>query len=308
MTAHRGSAMAALSARLMVIAVVVLAALARAVPALAAEAPHRRAGLDALYADCPFNNPQLNLCLAIVTKSGELRIGKLVVPISRTFVSMEGGFTTGAISQEATEEEEIKYLAVEDGEAIQPMPIPVPGGLAGVLEASSLPSSLRTGFENLVNSGLGNLTATIELAGPPSSVRVSFNHAFYSEGTVLEEPLRIKLTNQLLGENCHIGSASDPIHVQATESTTSPPLPNKPIEGHFGALELFEEGQGVHVYGNSVVDNSVAIPAASGCGGSLAQLFDRAIDAKVGLPSPPGHSTVILNNTLELLKGSLVGE
>jgi hypothetical protein len=306
MTAHRGSAMAALSARLLVIAVVVLAVLARAVPALAAEAPHQRVGLDALWAGCPFKDPQLNLCLAIVTKSGELRIGKLVVPISRTFVSMEGGFTEGSLSREPPENERITYLPVENGEAIQPMPIPVPGGLAGVLEASSLPSSLRTDFESLVNSGLGSLTATIELAGPASSVGVSFYNAFYSEGTTLEEPLRIKLTNQLLGENCHIGSASEPIHVQATESTTSPPLPNRPIEGNFGALELYEGGQAIHVYGNSVVDNAVAIPAASGCGGSLAPLFDRAIDAKVGLPSPPGHSTVILNNTLELIKHSLV--
>lgn len=176
--------------------------------------------------------------------------------------------------------------------------IPVPGGLSGVLEASALPSSLRTAFDTLVNSGLGGLTATVELAGPPSAIHIDKDNIIFQEGVGVEEPIRMKLNNPFLGENCYVGSASDPIELQGTTGTTSPPLPNKPIHGIAGGLSILEEGNLVLLTGNLTVDNAFSVPAASGCGGSLAPMLDRAIDSRIGLPSPAGRNALIAYNTL----------
>jgi hypothetical protein len=290
MVAGRVSGAVAMFVRVSVVAVVVVVVLAGALPAFAADgAP---AGVEAPFADCPLKDALVELCVDSVTTGGELRIGRMVVPITKTFVSLEGG-----LHEEATGF--LRFLAGEDGKVMQRTSIPVPGGLSGVLEASALPSSLRTAFDTIVNSGLGGLTATVELAGLPSAIHINTTDAFFEEGVALEEPMRMKLNNPFLGENCYVGSASDPIELQATTGTTSPPAPNKPIKGTSGTLEMLEEGNLVRLIGNLAVDNAFAVPAASGCGGSLAPMLDRAIDSRIGLPSPPGHNALITYNTLE---------
>jgi hypothetical protein len=289
MVACRGSGAVAVCVRVVVLAVVVVAVLAGALPAFAADGAPGPAGVEAPFADCPLKSPSVESCVASFTEGGELRIGRMVMPITRAFVSLEGG---------VHEEEDGLYafLAGEDGSVMQKMPIPVPGGLSGVLEASALPSSLRTAFDTLVNVGLGGLTATMELAGPASAIHLDFLSTLFESGVGLEEPLKIKLNNPFLGKNCYIGSASDPIDVQATDGTTSPPQPIKPIEGAAGSY--FNEDGLLVLTGNMNVDNALAVPAASGCGGSLAPLLDRAIDARIGLPSPPGHNTIVTYSTL----------
>jgi hypothetical protein len=231
--------------------------------------------------------------MVATTTSGELRLGQMVVPITKTFQILRGGF-----GEEAADGIR-PFFAPEDGAPIQPMPLPVPGGLTGVLEPSLLPSSLRAAFANLGDTGLGGLAATIEVAGPASAISLNEFNAQVGEGVALEVPLRIKLTNVFLGEDCYIGSASDPIVMQVTTGTTSPPPPNQPLEGKPGFVNLLEKNELSMVVGNVNVASSFAVPAASGCGGSLAPLIDRAIDAKVGLPSPPGRNAAILDNTVE---------
>jgi hypothetical protein len=290
MVASRGSGAVAVCVRVLAMAVVVVVVLAGALPAFAVDAAP--AGVDAPFADCPLKNALVELCVDSVTTGGELRIGRMVVPITKTFTSLEGGLhesqTTGLLT----------FLAGEDGKVMQRTSIPVPGGLSGVLEASALPSSLRTAFDTLVNSGLGGLTATVELAGLPSAIHINTTNALFEEGVAVEEPMRMKLNNPFLGENCYVGSASDPIELQATDGTTSPPAPNKPIKGIAGGLELFDEENVVQLTGNLAVDNAFAVPAASGCGGSLAPMLDRAIDSRIGLPSPPGRNALIAYNTV----------
>jgi hypothetical protein len=308
MTAYRGghSAMGT-PARVLVMALVVLAALAWTAPVRAATTHHPQ-GQYAVFSGCPLNAPMLDSCIFAHTISGELRIGAMVVPISRTFMSLDGGFQ-GA---------EGTFIPPEEGGLVlQPTPIPVPGGLATVLEPGALPSSLRAIFGGLTNAGLAGLTAAVEIAGPSSDTQVSTENALQRKGSVLVESLKLKLTNPLLGEHCYIGTNSDPLHMIFTEGMTSPPPPNRPIEGALGiAVEVpfdlpgVEPGEGsfFRIFDNSLVDDSFAVPAASGCGGSLAPTIDRAIDAKMRLPSPAGSNTMILNTTLELVTASLVIE
>jgi hypothetical protein len=111
------------------------------------------------------------------------------------------------------------------------------------------------------------------------------------------EGLKIKLRSPVLGEHCYIGTDSDPIHIQLTEEKTDPPPPNIPIQGALGSVLSLEEGAMLIAYGNSLVDNAFAVPAASGCSGSQAPAIDRIIDSKLKLPSPPGRNTLVLNST-----------
>ncbi len=242
-----------------------------------------------MFSQCPLDEPRIYDCVLTDTKDGEMRIGSMTVPLGRAMVSIDGGLSEGPTGEPTI------FAGPVNGEIMQPTPMPVPGGLGRVLEASALPSSLGGVAEKLESVGLGELTATIEVAGPASAVTLSVLHVIEGEGVVLEEPLKIKLTSPVLGEHCYIGTDSDPIHVQLTEELTAPPLPNMPIKGVFGSF-LRIEGLFV-VYGNSLVDNSFVVPPASGCGGSLAPAIDEIIDAKLKLPSPAGRNTLVLDST-----------
>jgi len=259
-----------------------------------AEATHHPLGAFAIFSSCPLNNPLVINCLVATTTDGELRLGHLIVPITKTFEVLRGGYG----EQDATDYVS-SFFAPEDAAPIQPTPLPVQGGLIGVLEPNSLPSSQRVMLDSLADKGLAGVTATLEVAGPANAIRFNAFDATRGEGVALEEPLKIKLVSPFLGENCYIGSASNPITVQATTGTTSPPPPNKPLEGKAGFSNFLEKEELIMLVGNVDVANSFAVPAASGCGGSMAPLVDRAIDARVGLPSPAGRNAVILDNTVQ---------
>ncbi len=274
---------------------VALAALALPISAPPAQAQtiHHPQGAFAVFSQCPLNEPTIYDCVLIDTKAGEMRIGSLTTPFSRDTIGLDGGLLEGPTGEPTI------FAGPVNGVIMQPTSMPVPGGLSRVLEASALPYPLGGVSGKLESVGLGELTASVEGAGPASAVTLSLRHAFEGEGVVLEEPLKIKLASPVLGEHCYIGTDSDPIRVQLTEELTDPPLPNVPIEGVFGSIVEIEDLV-VVVHGNSLVDNSFVVPAASGCGGSLAPAIDGIIDSKLKLPSPAGRNTLVLNSTAYL--------
>jgi hypothetical protein len=259
-----------------------------------AQTAHHPQGVFSVFSQCPLEDPTLVDCVVVHTKGGEMRIGSLTTPFSRSILSLDGGLLEGP-TQEPT-----IFAAPVNGVIMQPTPMPVPGGLSRVLEASALPHALGVLSGKLESVGLGELTATVEVAGPASAITLSLQNAFNQNGVVLEEPLKIKLASPVLGEHCYIETDSDPIHVQFTEEKTDPPPPNLPIEGAIGPVFLAEEATMFVVPGNSLVDNSFVVPAASGCGGSLAPAIDEIIDSKLKLPSPAGRNTLVLDSTAYL--------
>jgi AcrR family transcriptional regulator len=133
----------------------------------------------------------------------------------------------------------------------------------------------------------------------PALARVCIVQATHGGPAVLE-----RLSNPFLGDNCYIGSASNPIVLKLTVGTTSPPPPNKPITGHLA----FSGGDGFFRFKGVLVDNMFAMPAATGCGGSISPLVDRAVNTQLGLPSAAGHNTQILNATIMIASASEVKE
>ncbi len=275
---------------------VALAALALPIdaPPARAQTIHHPQGPFAVFSQCPLEEPKIDDCIVVDTKGGEVRIGSLTTPFSRAMLSLDGGLLEGP-----TEEPTI-FTAPVNGVIMQPTPMPVTGGLSRVLESSALPHSLGYVSGKLESVGLGALTATVEVAGPASAITVSVSNVITKKGVAIEEPLKIKLTSPVLGEHCYIGTDSDPIHVALTEELTDPPLPNMPIDGVFGSATFIDNGSMIELDGNSLVDNSFMVPAASGCGGSQAPAIDEIIDSKLKLPSLAGHNTLVLNSTAYL--------
>jgi hypothetical protein len=250
-------------------------------------------GEYAVFADCPTSNPALAGCIVSRTESGEVKIGTQTVPIKNT-QTLQGGFT------ENEETFTQAWVAAADGNTLSKTPQPVPGGLAGLISCPEISNILvRIQCEITFENGLTAVNATTELAAPASSIGLNENNLFTELGATLTLPVKVKLENPFLGNNCYIGSNSSPMTLSLTDGTTSPPEPNKPITGKKGTFTTRAEDRILVISENTLVDNAFSAPVATGCGGLASLLVDPIVNAKLGLPSASGHNTAILNNTIE---------
>jgi len=136
------------------------------------------------------------------------------------------------------------------------------------------------------------VTATVELAGPASAIHVNVGHLLEEAGTAFAFPVKLRLSNPFFGPNCYVGSEAEPIVVEFTTGTSGA-LRGKNgstlSSGHNGILTVFTD---------TLVNATFASPGVGGCG--IAGGADAAINAALGLPSPAGHNTSVLNGTLKL--------
>lgn len=281
---------AGLRGRFLIAAVAVLAPLA--ITSSASATIHHPKGNYAPFADCPLSNPATELCTIAETTSGEFTVGKKTVPINKT-ITLQGGLHENTKG-------ELEFIAAENGETLSKTALYVPGGLFGIEAPASWPKEAKEKFNEMVNKGLTGVTETTELAKPASDIKLNTTNLIFEEGVALQLPVKVKLGNVFLGNNCYVGSASQPIILNLTTGTTSPPAPNKPIKGSAGALEILEEGDLVRLIGGSLVDNAFGVEAsASGCGEPFSSLVDKLVDEIFGVPSTAGHNTAILTGKLE---------
>ena len=290
-------------------AILIVAALAMPLAGLAGAAPalaKSPTGDFAVFSQCPRFTSGVNLCLDSRTKSGEVTLGKQTVPVTNT-ITLQGGI----VRNEETEAE--TFVGALNGETLSKAPEPVPGGLLGLIECSEIKGTkaleklARTTCEaTLEKSGQTGVNAVTELAKPAGDIQIDKNNLVNREATALSLPVKIHLENPLLGSACYIGSSASPITWNLTTGATNPPAPNKPISGKVGPIVEKDEGELLELPSAALVDNAFSAPAASGCGGALAAVIDPLIDEKIGLPSPAGNNTAILNNRIELASAERV--
>jgi hypothetical protein len=262
-----------------------------AAPAVAA--PHSPTGEFKNFGDCPLSNPSVNFCVFANTTSGTFTTGKKTVPLVNPQV-LQGGLIVNQETGAST------FVGAEDGNTLTKAPQPVPGGLLGVVAPTWWPQYLQDWFNNQINEGLTGVTATVELAAPASQVQLNLLAIFAGKGTALQLPVKIKLSNAILGNNCYIGSNSSPIVIPFTTGTTAPPPPNTPITGSKGEIQSNEAGTLLVSKNNKLVNNSFAAPGANGCGGFLfSWAIDPLVNSVLGIPSPAGTNTAILEGTTE---------
>ena len=274
--------------------------LAMLIPAASANAA--LTGEYARFETCPTANSAVDGCIYAESTSGNFTMGAKSVPLKNPVI-LKGGLDSdnGSIFGNLT------FVAPTDGVALSKTPQPVPGGLLGITAPTWWPSILRELFEETINNGFTGVTATVELAGPASSIKFSAENELFGTGTALSMPVKVKLGNPFLGSNCYIGSNSNPIHLNLTTGTTSPPPPNTPITGSPGEIGVVEEGAIIFTKENKLVDNSFAAPGANGCGGILfSWAVDPFVDSIVGVPAAAGTNTAILEGTTYIADANAV--
>jgi len=283
--------------RLFLAGALVLAMLVPASSAVAA--PHHPTGEFAQFSDCPLSRASLDACLYSVSSAGEFTIGKKTVPLVNPVV-LQGGLEFEEIFGP------IQVQGAEDGNTLVPTPQPVPGGLLGIEAPAWWPSFLRNLFNETINNGFTGVTATVELAAPATSIKLSAFNLLLQTGTALSLPAKIKLSNPFLGSSCYIGSNASPVVLAFTTGTTSPPPPNKPITGSPGTASENAAGTLTTFSGGRLVNNSYAAPGANGCGGLFSFLIDPFVNSIVGLPSAAGTNTAILEGKIQLAEPNAV--
>jgi hypothetical protein len=263
-------------------AITVSAALAFASSVVAA--PHHPKGEYAQFENCPLSRKTIIYCVYSVSAGGSLRIGKRTVQIDNT-VTLQGGFEgTG---------ENLKFFGAENGETLSKTPQPVPGGLNGVTAPNWWPRWLQESFNEGIDNGQTNVTATLELAAPPTSITLNTENLLSEEGTALGLPVRIKLEGPLLGSNCSIGSNEDPMQIDFTTGKSG------------GAKGTAGKGHSNKKYtistlsGGRLVNSTFPAPGASGCGGLFSFFFDPLIDSLLGTPSAAGQNSAILEGNFQ---------
>lgn len=223
----------------------------------------------AIFKACPLT--EAVACVYSVTNSGEFIIGSKTVPISKPIL-LQGG-VAGEFDFLP-----VPMIAAVGAETMQKVPEEVPGGLVGI-------------------AGLGGeVTATAELAGPVSSVILNaWSLAFMKSESAVTLPLKVKLSNEVLGENCYIGSDEEPIVLNLTAGKTKPPSGVEPIEGGHEIPVGGTKAGLVSFKKLKLVDNTFSVPGAQGCGNSLdSAVIDQLLDTDIGLPSAAGKNTVIM--------------
>jgi len=280
-----------------------LAAVAAAlmlVPASSASAA--LTGEYAKFQTCPLSNVSVEGCLYAESTNGSFTIGQKSVPIVNPVVIKGGvGGPEGIFGP-------LTFYSPTDGVALSKAAQPVPGGLLGITAPSWWPQVLKDLFNETINNGFTGVSATVEIAGSPSLVKASFLNAFTGSGAAFSLPVKVKLSNPFLGSNCYIGSNSNPIQLNLTTGTTSPPPPNQPISGNPGEGGTIEE-KIIFLKHNRLVDNAFGAPGANGCGGILfSWAVDPLVNSILGVPSPAGTNTAILEGTTYLFSATYARE
>jgi hypothetical protein len=243
----------------------------------------------------------MTFCVFSESNGGFFQIGKKNVPLVNT-VKLQGGLEFNETTSE------LDFFGAENGDTLSKTPQPVPGGLLGIEAPAWWPQFLKDLFNETINNGFTGVTATVELAAPATSIKISPSNLIFETGTAISLPVKIKLSNPFLGNSCYIGSNASPVVIDFTSGETSPPAPNKPIHGAAGTLTSEEEGKILTLSGGKLVNNSFGAPGANGCGGLFSFLIDPFVNSLVGLPSPAGTNTAVLEGVLKIAQAVAVRE
>lgn len=236
------------------------------------------------FGECPLNRETIENCVYSVTTGGSVTIGKKTVPIKNPTV-LQGGFE-GA-------EDKIKFFGAENGETLSPTPQPVPGGLVGVTAPTWWPKFLQNWFNKLISEGATGVNAIVELAEPATSIKLNTENLLNQEGTTLGLPVKVKLENLILGNNCYIGSNSNPMRWNFTTGVSGS------LEGSFGEINFNEAFTLITITGARLVDNTFEAPAAKGCGGIFSLFVDPLVNEILGTPAGSGKNAAILEGSLK---------
>ncbi|MER7052456.1 hypothetical protein [Streptomyces sp. NPDC000351] len=251
-------------------------------------APFTRCPVDApamLASDGLARTPQ---CVVSTSPNGSIKLGKTTVTTGRTNLQI------GVVQNS----DGTSSVVAPPGGALVADSATVPGGLLGLMCPSNIPA-ITAICEQLSNSTLNKITATVESVGAPYAFDQTAG--ILTDQPIVALPVRIHLQNPFLGSRCYIGTAANPI-VLRPENRQFPEFGMSFFQSD-GTVADDGEMSRINLIGATQNDSTFAVPGASGCGLGLFGLIDAAVNAKTGLPSAAGNNSLTLNNTQTHLAG-----
>lgn len=255
--------MKSLQSKLLAVAGAALLAVALAAPVAQAATP---APGYTQFKGCPSpaENPNVEACIRSVITGGNFKMGSKNVPIEKPMTLTGGRLPNGDIT------------ANKEG-GLTPVKQKVPGGVVGLTGL--------TWLLELLGSEALTLYAVTEVVGVPNL------------DASLKLPIRVHLINSTLGNNCYVGSPSNPINLNLITGTTAPPPPNKPISGVEAEFGFDEASEIITLKNGKFVDNSFSAPGASGCVltlfGFIPISINGLVNSQSGLPAPAGTNETV---------------
>ncbi|WP_137724052.1 hypothetical protein [Prescottella subtropica] len=237
----------------------------------APQAPYQFTGWDTCPLDSLLNKdpasgqpvPTPGGCQTVIVKSGTMQLGDLTIDLQPNSMMIAGG-------NKITPGPPMNWDFFPKSGGLHSAPITTPGGALGTASAE--------GF------GPTAITATVEQVSTPV-----FNLPSPEDMTV-KLPVRLKLSNPMLGNNCYIGTSDKPV---IFDLKVDPDTGGQPSAIPGGAVGTYFPD-----YTASATD--FAVPGATGCGlfGSL----NWAVNLRAGLPSASGKNS--LTTTVDMYTAS----
>lgn len=262
--------------------IAVLGAMALAATAIATKTP---TGEYAPFLECQFENVEVEGCLYALANEGTVKIGEKSIPVVNP-ITLQGGFSG--------EPPSTVFFQADNGITLSKTPQPVPGGLSGQTAPGSWPPKVQELFNKGIEEGFTGVQMTMELAKPASAIGLNLENMLFEEGTALSLPVKFHLENALLGNNCYIGSGTEPVQLNLTTGTSGA------LEGTPGELSFNPEFTIVRLNPLMLVDGAFTAPSADGCGGLFSEFFDPFVDSLFGLPSASEENEVSLTMEFEI--------
>ncbi|MEU3608893.1 hypothetical protein AB0E83_26110 [Streptomyces sp. NPDC035033] len=250
--------------------------------------PSTRCPVDApamLASDGLDTTPQ---CVVSYSLSGSIKLGNTTVTTGRTNLQM-------GVVQNADGTNSV--VAPPEGALIADSAT-VPGGLMGLMCPSDIPF-ITDICRQLSDARLNKITATMESVGTPSD----FDQiaGVLTDQPIVTLPVRIRLQNPFLGDNCYIGTKSDPILLRP-RNLDAPSFGVTRFNGDGSANDEGDMSR-LDLLGSTQYDDTFAVPGASGCGLGWFGLIDGAVNLKTGLPAAAGKNKLTLHDTQTHLTG-----
>jgi hypothetical protein len=257
----------------------------------ASASAHNPTGAFADFAQCPTENPAVEVCV-YASSTGEFIFGGRTdsdhIPIVKPEIFQGGYYTNHETGKET-------FVGAANGETLVKVAQLVPAGLLANVRAGRYPWYFRNFCAHFRENSECRLTATAEVVGEPI---LNTTDLLTEKGIALEVPIVFHLKNPFLGNACYLGSKTDPMVIRFTTGLTEPLPPNMPVHGKGGSLEILEQGLLAHITGTRLIDNTFGIPSVTGCGGPQAIVVDKEFDEINELPLPPGYSSLEFNGEL----------
>jgi hypothetical protein len=229
------------------------------------------------FAGCPnpkTENPAVEACVTSVVTGGNFKLGSKNVPIEHP-ITVSGGSNI-----------EFENFVANSKGGMPPVKQKVPGGVIGLTGL--------TWLAELLGSEALTLYAATELAGQP---------VFHGVNNITL-PIKVHLINSTLGNNCYVGSVSNPIVLNLTTGTSGKLTGKEPSLRFDPATEI------IHLENGKYVDGTFSAPSASGCVltlfGFIPISINGLVNSEAGLPAASGTNETSQFITTEIAEPSRV--